>query len=140
MDGSGTLFSGAAARRYTPGEGGYILQEHDVAGLTSKMLYLFGNLYEQTGYLGHVDIGLAVTGLEGAVTNYWLDELWQHVGRPQYDRGEYRRLLRVLAPTRFTDHLEVARRLVIPLTDVVTEGRLDPFDSKRPPRRMGREF
>jgi hypothetical protein len=64
LDGGGRLFCGRAAQGSYEG-GNLPLIENLVAGLTARFLCVLGDLYAAGAYLGPVDVGLAVTGLEG---------------------------------------------------------------------------
>jgi hypothetical protein len=65
QDGTGHLFCGRAAERY-----GDTLRIFEViiTGLTTRFFAVLGTLYAAGGYLGPVDVGLAVTGLRGGVS------------------------------------------------------------------------
>jgi hypothetical protein len=123
LDGGGHLFCGRAAQRYP--SGAFLIFEHTVAGLTSRFLAVLGGLYATGGYLGPVDVGLAVTGLRGGISNVvsqWI------AGKPEpYDKDQYRRTERFSAPMISTDPRGAASQLVLPLTRAITRERYDPF-------------
>lgn len=70
VDGRGYLFVGRAAERlgaaHGQGPGELVLFEEIVAGNLASFLSLHGAFYENAGYNGPVDVGVAVTGIEGA--------------------------------------------------------------------------
>jgi hypothetical protein len=124
-NGAAWLFCGRAAHR----DGGILYVIEDVlAGLTVRLLAFLGELYDRGNYVGLVDIGLAVTGLKGAITvrtrNSFLDDNW-----PPFDQEEYRRTRRTSALTLKADARSVAEKLVTPLIRATTQGKYDPFKS-----------
>lgn len=125
LDGSGRLFCGRAAEEANSGK--LQLFEDLVAGLTARFLCVLGGLYDAGTYLGPVDVGIAVTGLKGAVSC----TLSQHViGRhflQPYDRDQYRRTERFSASSLRDDTRSAARKLVSPLTRAITGEGYDPF-------------
>ena len=125
LDGSGRLFCGRAAEEANSGE--LQLFEDLVAGLTARFLCVLGGLYDAGAYLGPVDVGIAVTGLKGAVScNLSQRVIDRHFLRP-YDRDQYRRTERFPAPSLSGDPRSAARKLVSPLTRAITGEGYDPF-------------
>lgn len=122
LDGSGRLFCGRAAHRY---EDGLLIFEPLVAGLTAKFLAVMGGLYEAGGYLGPVDVGVAVTGLRGGVSYFLRDNAW--IDRAPYNKDQYRRTERLPASQLIGDSRGVARTLVLPLLRAITLESYDPF-------------
>ncbi len=125
VDGNGRLFCGRAAERSS--NGGLLLFENLVAGLTARFLRVLGGLYAAGAYLGPVDVGLAVTGLEGALSSKLSESLTSRYFLQPYNRPDYRRTERFLASTLSDDPRSAARKLVFPLTRAVTQERYDPF-------------
>jgi hypothetical protein len=119
LDGGGHLFCGRAAQRYP--SGAFLIFEHTVAGLTSRFLAVLGGMYAAGGYLGPVDVGLAVTGLKGGISNVvnqWI------AGKPEpYDKDQYRRTERFSAPMLSNDPRGAASKLVLPLARAITRER-----------------
>ncbi len=101
LDGSGRTFCGRAAQRY---EDGLLVFEPLVAGLTAKFLAVMGGLYAAGGYLGPVDVGVAVTGLRGGASYFLRNSPW--VDRTPYNKDQYRRTERLLA-SQLVGDLEV---------------------------------
>jgi len=98
LDGGGRLFCGRAAQEHN---GRLLIFEHTVAGLTSRFLAVLGGLYTEGGYFGPADVGLAVTGLRGGISNV----VSQWIARkPQpYDKDQYRRTERFSATVLSND-------------------------------------
>lgn len=73
VDGRGHLFCGRAAERIDrqgPVDvGNLLIFEPLIAGNFRAFLAAVGALYEAGGYHGHVDVGLAVTGIAGGITS-----------------------------------------------------------------------
>jgi hypothetical protein len=65
IDGRGYLFCLRAAQRMEDGLG---IFEQIIAGNLASFLSIMGEFYEAGGYHGQVDIGLAVTGIEGGLS------------------------------------------------------------------------
>jgi hypothetical protein len=125
LDGSGRMFCGRAAHRY-PNQ--FLIFEPLVAGLTVKFLAVMGRLYAAGGYLGQVDVGLAVTGLRGSVSYHLRDNLW--IERTPYNKDRYRRTERLSAPTLSSDPRGAASKLVLPLIRAITRESYDPFSDQ----------
>jgi hypothetical protein len=71
-----------------------------------------------------VDIGLAITGLRGGISNFLLNQ-WDYPW--PYDKDQYRRTERFSALMLTNDPTGAARKLVLPLTRAITRERYDPF-------------
>jgi hypothetical protein len=125
LDGVGRLFCGGAARKSNDGR--LLLIENLLAGLTTRFLCVMGGLYAAAAYLGQVDIGLAVTGLEGALSFRMSDNLVARYHLQPYDRAEYCSTERFAASTLGNVPQSVAQRLILHLIRVVTRDRYDPF-------------
>jgi hypothetical protein len=124
LDGGGRLFCGRAAQEHN---GRLLIFEHTVAGLTSRFLAVLGGLYTEGGYFGPADVGLAVTGLRGGISNVvsqWI------AGKPQpYDKDQYRHTERFSATVLSNDPRGAAKKLVLPLIQAITRERYDPFSA-----------
>jgi hypothetical protein len=119
LDGSGRLFCACAAAEP---EGRLLVYEDLVAGLTTRFLAVLGSLYAAGGYLGSVDVGLAVKGLEGGVSAYLQEHRTLRRHPQPYDRDEYRRTERFSALALKVDPRSAARRISLPLFRVITQG------------------
>jgi hypothetical protein len=124
LDGSGYLFCGCVAQEH---EGKLLVYEDQVAGLTVRFLAVLGGLYDAAGYVGPVDVGLAVTGLGGGVSAALRHHLILRHSLEPYGGEEYLRTGRFMASVLRDDPKAAARNLVLPLTRVVTMERYDPF-------------
>jgi hypothetical protein len=122
VDGSGYLFCGRAAEEYN---GRLLVFENIVASLTTRFLAVLGGLYAAGGYVGSVDVGLAVTGLKGGIS-YVLSQRLGVIPRP-FDKDQYRRVDRFSAPVVSNDPRGAARKLVMPLVQAITRESYDPF-------------
>ena len=72
MDGRCYLFYGGAAELRTRNHGEPVLWlfEHGIAATLTQFLSLVGRLYEAGGLYGPIDVGMAVTGIRGAISSY----------------------------------------------------------------------
>jgi hypothetical protein len=122
LDGGGRLFCGRAAHRYPDH---FLIFDPLVAGLTAKFLAVMGGLYDAGGYLGLVDVGVAVTGLRGGVSYVLRDNPWTE--RTPYNKVQYRRTERFPASQLASDPRGAARKLVLPLLRAITRESYDPF-------------
>jgi Putative DNA-binding domain len=125
LDGSGRLFCGRAAEEYN---GRLLIFENVVAGLTARFLAVLGGLYAAGGYLGSVDVGLAVTGLRGGISYVMSRGLG--IDPTPYGKDRYRRTERVSAPSLADDPRGAASKLVLPLARAITRESYDPFSEK----------
>lgn len=64
VDGRARTFNGRGSAALQ--EGTQTIFEELIAGTTAGLLALTAALYERAGYHGHVDVGVAITGLKGA--------------------------------------------------------------------------
>jgi hypothetical protein len=71
-----------------------VVLETGIAGGMASFLALMSTLYELAGYRGHVDVGVAVTGLDGAHSSTL--PAGSFIQNP-YNAAEYRRAERVSA-------------------------------------------
>lgn len=91
MNGRGYLFYGGAAEWTTRrgGESVFVLFEHGVAVTLAQFLGLAGALYQAGGFYGPVDVGMAVTGIRGAVSARSLGDRF-FAGAPYGEEGATR--------------------------------------------------
>ena len=122
-DGSAELTSAGVIWRLPPHAENVIL-EPAIAGTVASFLALVGALYELAGYHGHLDIGVAVEGLQGAVSST------EHPGSfPQlrYNAADYRRVERFSA-SELAARPNVVRRLLGHLFEATTGSTdVEPF-------------
>jgi hypothetical protein len=122
LDGSGRLFCGRAAQTYPKG---FLIFEPLVADLTTKFLTVMSGLYAAGGYIGPVDVGVAVTDLRGGVSYILRDNIW--IERTPYNKDQYRRTERLPASHLVGDPRDAASKMVLPLLRAVTRESYDPF-------------
>ena len=125
LDGSGRMFCGRAAQRYSDR---LLILEPLVASLTARFLAVMGSLYAAGGYLGPVDVGVAVTGLSGGVSYLLRDNPW--IDRTPYNKDRYCRTERLPASQLVGDPRGAARKLVLPLLRAITLESYDPFSDQ----------
>jgi hypothetical protein len=122
LDGSGRLFCGRAADRRRDR---FFIVDVLVAGLTAKFLAVMGVLYAERGYVGPVDVGLAVTGLRGGISYVLSNRDW--VDPTPYNKDQYRRTERLPASMLSSDPRGAASKLVLRLLRAITRESYDPF-------------
>lgn len=122
IDGRGYLFSGRAAAETIRGIKGIF--ESIIAGNFLSFLSLMGRFYREAGYHGHVDIGLAVTGIDEAVSASNPPE--DPEGR-QYRAAGYSRTRRVAAG-ELIEPESIARGMLRHLVAATAGERFDPFE------------
>jgi hypothetical protein len=120
-DGAMHLFCGRAAER---SQSAFFLFDGIIAGDLTAFLSVAGTLYDAARYSGSVDVGVALTGIEGATSH---PLYFQYAGEAEFARPEYRETTRVLAGALARDPTAVARQLLDPFFRVVLRGRFDPF-------------
>jgi hypothetical protein len=123
IDGRGSLFCGRAADIYRNDE--LFLIEQLIAGNLGSFLSIMGELYERAGYRGPVDIGVAITGIEGA-QSYLIVALHGYSVRT-YDAEGYYSTARVSAG-ELEGGTSVARKLVQRLVDASVGEGIDPLE------------
>jgi hypothetical protein len=116
IDGRGQLFCGRAtdARMSAPGQ--QVIIEVVIAGNIEALFAVMGKLYEAAGYHGQVDVGVAVTGIEGALSER--DSRSFHPA-PAYPVGTFARTDRVAARELLNPD-EVGYRLLRHLFEATT--------------------
>ena len=124
-DGAGTLFCGRVAQRR---DETMILFEDKIAETTTRFFWMMGQLYHQAGFLGPVDLGIIVTGIQGAISAKALgDHVFPGI-YPPFKLPEYRRIApRVPATALARDPRSVAQQIVLPLIQTSTADTYNPF-------------
>jgi hypothetical protein len=125
LDGTGHLFCGRAAERR---QDQLLIVDVLVAGLAARFFAVMGGLYTAGGYVGPVDVGLAVTGLRGGISFVMSRRFG--VDPSPYDKDEYRRTDRLSAPALSSDPRGAASKLVLPLARAITRESYDPFSDQ----------
>jgi hypothetical protein len=99
--GRGELFCGRVGERrrdqVTQSAGELVVFEVIIAGNFAAFLALMGAFYHLAGYHGHVDLGVAVTGLRGTVTTTPQGGGWGFSDGESFDTDEFRRTTRCAA-------------------------------------------
>jgi hypothetical protein len=124
LNGNGRLFCGRAAQRHPRG---FLIFEPLVADLTTKFLAVIGGLYSAGGYMGLVDVGVAVTGLRDGVSFVLRENVW--IDSTPYNKDEYRRTERLPASHLVDDPRGAASKMVLPLLRATTRESYDPFSN-----------
>lgn len=129
FDGSGSMFCNRAAETFTRGdiENKYFFSDI-VAGNTIKFLAFFGKIYKKASYLGVVDIGVGLTGLENSIEDNVRNNIFG--GNHRYTKSTYQRTKRVSAMLLDEKPKEVASELLLRLIDGVSQGKYNPFTAK----------
>jgi hypothetical protein len=118
FNGTGHLFCGRAAQQM---QEQFLFFPALVAGITIRFVALLGELYDRANYIGSVDIGVSVTGMKGCVP-YRATK-----GASLYDRDEYTYTDRVSAIAFKNDPYQIAKILLMPLFDALSQGLINPF-------------
>lgn len=119
FDGTGHFFCGRAADTHNDQ---LVLFETIVAGNLASFFAAMGALYEAAGYVGLVDVGAAVTGIEGAAP-YGL-HVWRDTG---FSGPPPRRTTRLSAHELRSEPKEVTLSLVRRLLDATRGTSYSPF-------------
>jgi hypothetical protein len=125
LDGSASLFCGRAAEQR--GDTAKWFFSEIVAGNTVKLLFLLGRLYEKSSYFGMVDIGVAVTGLNGCVP---YEPRARFHSLPPFEGSDYKKAARVSALVLLSDPRQVAADLLMPLIEAISQGNDNPFQDQ----------
>jgi hypothetical protein len=126
FDGTSYLFAGRVGDQLNS-DGRLVFFPPTAAGLTTRFLALLGLLYDKARYFGSVDVGVAIVGIQGRVSYSGNNVILRHVTSP-YDRDEYRRTTRSSALELKDGPRGVAKALLMPLFDAMSQGRVDPFN------------
>lgn len=123
VDGRGQLFCGRAAERRPAGGGGasFLLFEQITAGNLSSFLGVMAELYKRANYLGSVDVGLLLMGLDGAIPSsapFW--------GQAAYNAEAYSRTDRFAAGA-LRDPKGIAMELLGPFFESLLGEGYSPF-------------
>jgi hypothetical protein len=125
FDGTGHFFCGRIVDTMRPGV--RILFETILAGNLASFFAAMGELYEAAGYMGNVDVGIALIGIEGAAP-------WglHHWGDNKFSGPVPRRTLRVSAAELRDDAKGVSLSLIRRLLDVTRGTSWSPFEEPPP--------
>jgi hypothetical protein len=101
-----------------------VIVEPAMAGSVASFLALVGELYRLAGYRGHLDVGVALMGLLGAVSLTVSPGAFE---RSAYNAVDYRRTERVSA-SELAEPRDVVKRLIRHLFESTTGTvDFDPF-------------
>jgi len=137
MDGRAVLFASSAVRRVTDrtgqrdSDGAKYIFERNIAGNLAAFIGATAVLFEQAGYFGAVDLGVAVTNLHGAMSV----GRYEHVRSPMvirshepaYNSSTYTRTCRLSAARELAKPENVALALLGRLFIATTGRDYDPF-------------
>lgn len=124
FDGSAKLFWGRAAER---SEGVLRLLDVPSSELIVRLLYLAGFIAQRAGYMGPFDLGVAFTGIRGAIS-YGLATKPHSLVEPRpFDCEDYRQTTRVMA-SELRVPKDVARVLLSRLFHATVQGHIDPLE------------
>jgi hypothetical protein len=131
MDGRAQLFMGRAAdvdrRRVQPPDSAppFFILEDLIAGNLASFFAIMGEFFRAASYVGHVDLGLAVTGIRGGISTnrnfMWIDE-----DTPRFTADSYSRDARVAA-AELEDAGKLATELLREFFDATAGEDFDPF-------------
>jgi hypothetical protein len=128
VDGRARLFCGRAGERLThtgpDPTGGMYLLEDVTAGSVAAFAAILGRLLERAGYMGPVDLGVAVLGIEDARSATTLGN--HRISRQAYGAPTYTRTVR-LAAEALLRPADVAMRLIGDLVEASAGVDYDPF-------------
>jgi len=128
-DGEARLFCCCGAR--VRNDGPISVYDHLLGGNLAAFFSVAGDFYAQAGYIGAVDVGAAVTGIQGSHSHFVVVEQRQLGERVTFadgiDQQEHRRTDRVLASDLRERPHEVAENLLRDLFDVLVGMNFTPF-------------
>jgi hypothetical protein len=124
-DGEARLFSTCARKIDQPdGAGTYAILEHAIAGNLARFLAAIGAVYEKAGFIGSVDVGVALTGILGGVSMTNINSAWLD---RRYPHESFENTTRVLANELVSGPDEVARQLLRTFNDGVVGMHFEPL-------------
>jgi hypothetical protein len=129
MDGRAELFYGRAAGIAQRDQGGHevlVAYETGVALTLAEFLAVVGALYANGGLHGYVDIGMAVTGIRGAMSSHRFDRPFR-MDASTYGDERALRTLRCTARELSDDPLDLVRRLTARLMRALHGADFDPL-------------
>lgn len=130
FDGTGHFFCGRIVDTIggsSPGAGSKVMFDTILAGNLTSFFGAMGALYEAAGYVGHVDVGMALTGIEGSLP-YGLHQWGDNV----YSGPAPERTARVTAAELRDDPKSVTMSLIRRFLDATRGTSYVPFDDPKP--------
>ncbi len=101
-----------------------------VAGLVLKFCAFADGLYARAGYQGQVDLGVGITGIEGAEPYRAKRILNLVLEPPGFRQPQYLRTCRAEATVLASQPKNVARQLLRPFFRGLTQGHYDPLEDE----------
>lgn len=122
-DGTCHLFVGRAAEER---QGTVSFFASIAAATTARLMAFSGLIFERASYLGQVDVGVAITGLQGAILHS-SEGVWIQAAASAFRDREYRRTARVTAAELASAPRHAAKRLLDDVFAAFSNGKLDPL-------------
>jgi hypothetical protein len=126
FDGTGHFFCGRVA---DTNRDQLFLFDGILAGNLASFFAAMGALYEAAGYVGYVDVGFAVTGIEGSIP-YSPEQIWRE---NSFSGPSPKRTARVSAAELRDDVTTVTLSLIRRLLDVTRGSAYMPFEADPAP-------
>lgn len=104
--------------------GQFAVLERSVTRDAGQFAAVVGALYERGGYVGAVDLGVAVVGIETAAGASMINAFTPRL----YGAPDYRQTDRITMQELTATHQAVVRALLAPLYDVISRAGYDPFN------------
>jgi hypothetical protein len=125
FDGTGHFYGGRVAD--TSHTGQFVFFDAILAGNLASFFAAMGAVYKAADYVGHVDVGVAVVGIEGAAP-------WglHHWGDSTFSGPIPGRTARVAAAELSEDAKDVALSLIGRLLEAMRGEPYNPFDEEKP--------
>jgi hypothetical protein len=126
FDGTGHFFCGRVVDTVisgSPGAGSRVMFDTILAGNLASFFAAMGAFYEAAGYVGHVDVGMALTGIEGSMP--YGPHQW---GDNAYSGPAPQRTARVTAAELRDDPKGVALSLIRRFLDAARGSSYTPFE------------
>jgi len=126
-DGTMRFFCGRVGDTHSSGH--RLIFENSIAGNTAVAFAIVGLIYERAGFVGDVDLGIAVTNLAGAVSmRVHRTGFWSGSG---FGSDDYRRTARVPAGRLAADPRQVIRELCSRMFEITLPSGADAFAPNR---------
>jgi hypothetical protein len=132
IDGRGYLFCSRAGERWKRTDNAdapLLIFESLIAGNLGAFLAMMGAYYQAAGYVGLVDLGIALTNLTGGVSSHVQGRHILHEP-PPYQAESFTRTDRVPA-SKLLEPEAVVQRLLRRFFDALTGSWYDPFSNER---------
>lgn len=124
FDGKCHLVCGRAGKLIKPPNEKWIFPE-TILGLMLNFLNFLSQMYQEVSYLGMIDIGVGITGLEGGLPPQ--NNLTLYYSKSPYQGDLYSKSISVSSLTLSDNPKEITRKLLLPLFNSLTQGKIDYF-------------